>query len=522
LNSSVSDYSLEKISKTIYVSQSNALLQYAFATVFSAAHPCCSGCSFFVRVFNAANGASLTCLRDTVFTPSPQCTIQPTGFNFILGGAFSYNKWHIRALDLSPYISQSITVEFTASDCNSGGHYLYCYFDAQCGFAQTIINGNQLAPIGGSLNVNSCYPTATLSAPAGIGNCQWTGPSGFTSSLATLTSSVPGTYVLTLGQNSCGGLTSTINLSFSSSSLAISSSNGSVVCPGQSITLNASGGFTSYMWSNGSATPSISVAIQGPTVYTLTATNGLGCIRTSTYGLLIYPQPTISLSGNPSTVCAGSNATLVAIGAQSYTWNTGVASPSIQVAPLVNTVYTVAATDANGCKTSKTYTQNVLPVANLSISAPAGTICAGTSITLTASGALLYLWSQGDNTNTVVVTPMASMVYSLIGTSANGCTTQATYLQEVDACAGIKARYGEKSRYTIAPNPNKGEFTLHLDLVNGKCEVRIFDGVGKQIHAQKINSGDNKIHLGIKPAGFYTYVLVSDGQPFGKGRLQLE
>jgi hypothetical protein len=48
-------------------------------------------------------------------------------------------------------------------------------------------------------------------------------------------------------------------------------------------------------------------------------------------------------------------------------------------------------------------------------------VCAGKSITLTASGALTYTWSNGSNSASISVSPTTSASYSVIGTSTLGC-----------------------------------------------------------------------------------------------------
>ncbi|MBK8683837.1 MAG: hypothetical protein IPN26_02005 [Bacteroidetes bacterium] len=61
------------------------------------------------------------------------------------------------------------------------------------------------------------------------------------------------------------------------------------------------------------------------------------------------------------------------------------------------------------------------------VSASASTVCAGTSTTLTASGAATYNWQPGNLSGTsVVLTPATTTTYTITGTSATGCITTAT------------------------------------------------------------------------------------------------
>jgi len=55
-------------------------------------------------------------------------------------------------------------------------------------------------------------------------------------------------------------------------------------------------------------------------------------------------------------------------------------------------------------------------VPTLSVTASAGTVCAGQAATLTASGASTYLWNISATSHTIVVTPTATTTYTVTGT----------------------------------------------------------------------------------------------------------
>jgi len=69
-------------------------------------------------------------------------------------------------------------------------------------------------------------------------------------------------------------------------------------------------------------------------------------------------------------ICFGQVAVLSASGAVNYTWNPGAStSSSISVSPTVTTVYTITGTNANGCISSATITQNAVDCTGLSTEA---------------------------------------------------------------------------------------------------------------------------------------------------------
>lgn len=52
--------------------------------------------------------------------------------DFVTYAAGVYLPWKTKYVDLSAYIGEYVTVEFTSGDCGQGGHYGYAYVDADC------------------------------------------------------------------------------------------------------------------------------------------------------------------------------------------------------------------------------------------------------------------------------------------------------------------------------------------------------------------------------------------------------
>ncbi len=144
----------------------------------------------------------------------------------------------------------------------------------------------------------------------------------------------------------------------------------------------------------------------------------------------------LTVTAVTSSSCSAGSATANVAGGTApytYTWSpAGGNAQSITNMPTGN--YTVVVKDATGCKTG-TATVAVNAAAGPTITANAGTICAGSSVNLTANGAATYTWSPGTGLNTtngpaVTANPAATTVYSISGTNALGCvatiTTQVT------------------------------------------------------------------------------------------------
>jgi len=94
-----------------------------------------------------------------------------------------------------------------------------------------------------------------------------------------------------------------------------------------------------------------------------------------------------------------------------------------------------------GCGTSRqvSYTVNPIPEATITTSGSTA-ICAGGSVTLTASTGVSYLWSNGATTASIVVTEAGN--YSVTVTGAGGCVatsapvTVTTYAMPTISCSG--------------------------------------------------------------------------------------
>ena len=83
---------------------------------------------------------------------------------------------------------------------------------------------------------------------------------------------------------------------------------------------------------------------------------------------------------------------------------------------------TQTATNSFGNNTSA---QTIVIAATPTITVTSQTVCAGTSATITASGATTYSWNTGPTTTAITVTPAATTNYTVTGTSA-GCAKSAT------------------------------------------------------------------------------------------------
>jgi hypothetical protein len=202
-----------------------------------------------------------------------------------------------------------------------------------------------------------------------------------------------------------------------SGSIATVTASGTLsVCNGKSVTLTAPAA-TSYAWSNGETTQSIIVTVAGN--YSVSVNNGGSCNS-------ISPPVTVASLGNPvinitgdASFCSGNTANLTATGGATYLWSNGETTPAITISQ--GGLYSITATDNNGCSSSQvtSVTENALPTAT--ISAAANDLSIIPSIKLNASGGDTYVWQPGGET-TATITVTTPGTYIVIASTTSGCT----------------------------------------------------------------------------------------------------
>ncbi len=211
----------------------------------------------------------------------------------------------------------------------------------------------------------------------------------------------------------------------------------------------SSNGAANYTWTlpAGFSAPNLTVAnivVTPPVVGALTVgtfsvfgTSGT-CSNSATFNLSVLPNPTLTTVS--SSMCAGTNATISASGASTYTWTPPVTlssmfGASVVGSPTITTVYSVIGTSV-GCH-SQAQTAIISVVANptVTISPFIPPICAGTTTIINANGATNYTWIVSSPTsttfgNSLSITPSFNTLYTLIG-EANTCTATAAMIVTV-------------------------------------------------------------------------------------------
>jgi hypothetical protein len=379
------------------------------------------------------------------------------------------------------------------------------------------------------------------------------------------TTTSPSTGTSTIGNTSTGGTlinpsTATRNtlsiktVMCSTTNCTVNAGNDQTVCAGASVTLSGFGANT-YTWSNG-VQNGVAFVPTGTQTYTVTGTNALGCSATDQVIVTVNPIPSVN-AGNDQTVCAGASVTLSGSGANTYTWSNGVQN-GVAFVPTGTQTYTLTGTNAQGCSATDQVIVTVNPIPSVNAGNDQ-TVCAGSSVTLSGSGANTYTWSNGVQ-NGVAFVPTGTQTYTLTGTNAQGCsatdqvivtvnpqtsstqtqtaldsytwpvneqtyTQSGTYTETIPNAAGCDStitlnlslnftgiEINTKELIKIYPNPTNEFFAIYMPLESFD-NYMIFDNQGRKILEGKLTGKETLISLIGLTEGTYNLFVEKDQIP---------
>lgn len=155
----------------------------------------------------------------------------------------------------------------------------------------------------------------------------------------------------------------------------------------------------------------------------------------------VSSSPTIYIKGD-SSVCYNQPAKLWVWGdADQYVWSSAYVGDTLHFTPQQSTTYCVTGTyTKSGCKSSKCVNVKVNPVPEIKVTGPTQ-ICSGDPAILVASGASEYFWMNVYAGDSLMVAPLSTSTYTVLGTDTNGCSGNASYKVAVVASPELKV-YG--------------------------------------------------------------------------------
>lgn len=278
--------------------------------------------------------------------------------------------------------------------------------------------------------------TLTANATGGTGDLTYQWSNGATGNQQVVNPTETTPYVVTVTDGGgCPGIDS-ITIFVNPKPNASVQANPTTICLGGSTTLTvtASDGTApySFQWDHNLGTNAmVNVSPTETTTYAVTVTDAKGCSDTAQITITVTDGLNVSISADNETLCEGQSAKLTVtsdgLAPFTYTWNQSLPDSSMQmVMPTATTTYKVTVTDSNGCIGMDSITIQVNPSPKVNVSADKDTICAGESVTLTATSSsgvppLTFEWSNGSTDSTQVVNPTVTTTYTVTVTDANGC-----------------------------------------------------------------------------------------------------
>lgn len=375
-------------------------------------------------------------------------------------------------------------------------------------------------------------PQVTLNASASViptgSTIAWTttGGGNIVSGANTLTPvvSAGGTYTLTVTNvNQPGNLncsyTSNITVT-QNTTLPVATVTSPVqqICPGESVTLTASGG-ASYNWVNltGNGNTQV-VSPANTTVYQVFAVGANGCVSANPATITIVVAPPVAiLAASKSKICVGESVTLTATGGVTYEWVGLPGNGSTQVvSPTVTTTYSVYALGGNGCKVENPTSITIEVVPAIESTLKDVYACVGDSGILDAGSGpnYTYLWNTGATTQTISVNTPGT--YSV--TISNGTCSKVFSAQLINPALPqfTNVTYENQILTISATNPTGGELEYSS---NGGVTWQ-----ASNIFYNMLDNNNYTLMVRVKDAkcgntlSFFTFVVINAITPNSDGK----
>ena len=417
----------EQLRQTFMVSQNNSSFTYRYAVVFEDPGHTSAEQPFFRALLRDQNGDIIPC---SDFVVSAAANL-PGFFNSTTCNGVKYKPWSTVNVDLTNYLNQPVTVEFTAGDCSQGGHFGYAYIDAACApsilasLADTICPGE----------------TVTLVAPDGYASYTWQ-PGNITTQSITVTPAASTVYSLSL--TAFNGCASVFQIPIVVTPVPVASFTYQAPACDLPVQLQSTSTGTnlSLAWNlapNGTPGTSsqavVNAQFPGPGTYpvTLSVVSAQGCPATVTQNVVVPPcEFRVTITGD--TICPGACltfpvSTAYGVAPFTYSWSTGSSASSIQVCSSTTQIISVTVTDADGVVATDTAMIMIVPtaviqaqIANLSCF-ESGDGAINTSIS--GWGPFTYQWSTGASSDSI--SQLAAGSYSIVVTDRFGCISDSLY-----------------------------------------------------------------------------------------------
>lgn len=373
----------------------------------------------------SGNTVQVTVASNPTITAASNSTICPAGTaTLIAGGGVTYTWTPSASLNSANAATvtstPSISTTYTVSGENANG----CI---STNTVEVFVANNPTITI--SPDVTVCPMAITTLTANGASTYSWV-PGTYLSSSnsAGVTTTPVNSISYTVTGTTLSGCTNTnvVNVTVSNTVVVNASAGTPTICPNANSILSATGA-TSYTWfpstslnsANGSSVIATPSSNETYTVIGSTST----CTNSALVVITVTTNPVISVTS--ASICSGSNASLTASGANTYTWTPSIflnttSGANVVANPPSTKGYTVLGTSSLGCVGAGSTTVTVIQMPNTLVSANPISICPGETSGLTASGATSFSWSPSLTLSNAtgpatIASPTITTTYSVTG-----------------------------------------------------------------------------------------------------------
>ncbi len=273
--------------------------------------------------------------------------------------------------------------------------------------------------------------------------------------------------------------------------------NDTTLCSYESITLDAENAGSSYAWSEGSTTQTITLFASGD--YSVLVTDVNNCTVSDTISVTVNPVFQVDL-GADQNLCAGADATLFSgVAGGTYAWydHSGLLDTTQNIVVTDTGHFWVDVIDSDGCIASDTVWLYPTSLSLYAVFLAQSEVFEGDSVVfvnLSYPRPYDSWWDMGDGWNTTDSTPthvyLDTGYYDVtLAVTNSQCTDSLT--KTIHVVGSVKTQefleedltlFNEIEDLNLYPNPNDGAFSLYIKLKEpGTTHIDVFNLMGQLI-----------------------------------------
>ncbi len=292
------------------------------------------------------------------------------------------------------------------------------------------------------------------------------------------------------------------------------------ICADQTATLDPGGGGTAdYMWSTGDSTSTIDV--DSPGIYNVTKME-MGC--ESFASIVVTKSEAVDiLDIEPCVDAVPVTIDATITNGVSYAWSGGSSTGTAQNTFNQSDIYSVTATDAEGCVSEDTFSIYILedPIAAITYVANGGFgYFFNSQSSQFISSNTTYSWVFDGNQTSSQANPYflfpystTSQTYTVSLEIDNGCETDLVEIDVVVDPLGIASVANSKG-FKLFPNPANSVLNITAEEAWSELTIEIMDVTGRVMSREQLNASQDLISIGVDhlSAGNYIVRLNADDE----------